>query len=302
MVRFFNQKEEVISVELTPYGKERFANGTFSPAHYAFYDTTILYDGQYANITETQNQIVNRISTETPRLRPSTRFRSTPGAVYSLTTSNSRNQFSQNNLSNGAFARALGNSDPNSIYAPAWDVKVLDLSTCGLNPGVAYNMGNSIPQVSASLYIDYESLGTTSEDAPLGLTLMSSDSIFLDLVELNTVFKSNGNFDIEVYKSGSDGELLSLGFINDSRHEEILKSQTDPSVLASNIEGTNHQILRNFPKLDSNYVEFYLDISADSEIHFASINTNSTLYKRNVDNTPQDPCDVLDLASDGYDA
>ena len=30
MVRFFNQKEEVINIELTPYGKEQFSKGVFS--------------------------------------------------------------------------------------------------------------------------------------------------------------------------------------------------------------------------------------------------------------------------------
>ena len=61
MVKFFDQKEEVISIELTPYGKEKFASGSFSPKHYAFYDEAILYDGTYANIAESQNQIVDSL-------------------------------------------------------------------------------------------------------------------------------------------------------------------------------------------------------------------------------------------------
>ena len=66
MVRFFNQKEEVIKIEITPFGKEQFSKGIFSPAFYAFYDGSVIYDGEYANITETQNQITNRITNETP--------------------------------------------------------------------------------------------------------------------------------------------------------------------------------------------------------------------------------------------
>ena len=50
MVRFFNQKEEVISLELTPYGKKKFADGEFSPEFYSFYDSDILYDGVYGNL------------------------------------------------------------------------------------------------------------------------------------------------------------------------------------------------------------------------------------------------------------
>ena len=62
MVRFFNQKEEVISLELTPYGKKKFSDGEFMPAFYAFYDSDILYDGVYGNLYEEQNNIVTRIS------------------------------------------------------------------------------------------------------------------------------------------------------------------------------------------------------------------------------------------------
>ena len=70
MVRFFNQKEEVISIELTPYGKEQFSKGLFSPAFYAFYDGSVIYDGAYASLTESQNQVTNRIKNETPKIKP----------------------------------------------------------------------------------------------------------------------------------------------------------------------------------------------------------------------------------------
>ena len=67
MTKFLNQKEEVIRIELTPYGKEKFSKGQFMPSYYAFYDNDILYDGVYGGITESQNRIVTRITTETPR-------------------------------------------------------------------------------------------------------------------------------------------------------------------------------------------------------------------------------------------
>ena len=122
MVRFFNQKEEVINIELTPYGRQQFASGTLSPAFYSFYDTSILYDGKYGNIVETQNQITNRITNETPRMKPVTRFTSTPGSVFSLSTARNAEDFSQGNDWNAPFYRMLGTSDPNSIYNPSWIV------------------------------------------------------------------------------------------------------------------------------------------------------------------------------------
>jgi len=296
MVRFFNQKEEVINIELTPFGKEQFSKGMFSPAFYAFYDGSIIYDGEYANITETQNQITTRIATETPKLKPNTKFSAQPGSVYSLMTANNRDTLVQNISSSAPFMRTLGSSDPNSEYSPSWSVEVLDLSTVGLNSGVSYKMDNTIPQMSATLNIDYRETDEGIFD------LIGSDTILLDVQELNTLFKSNGNFSIEVYKEHSDdGQVQSLGFINrESQNFDNLSSQVDPYVLASTLNGDNEEIVQGFPVLDESYVEFYLDISTDSEISFVRTPPNSSLYKSSRDATPQDPCDTLDTLPAGY--
>ena len=296
MVRFFNQKEEVINIELTPFGKGQFSKGIFSPAFYTFYDGSIIYDGEYANIIETQNQITNRITTETPKLKPNTKFATEPGSVYSLMTANDRDTLSQNISSSAPFIRTLGSSDPNSEYSPSWSIQVLDLSDIGLNSGVLYKMDNTIPQMSATLNIDYREMDDGIFD------LIGSDTLFLDVQELNTIFKTNGNFDIEVYEDASnDGQIESLGFINRaSKDFDNLSGQVDPYVLANTINGSNEDIIQGFPILDESYVEFYLDISTDSEISFITTPANSSLYKKNKDATPQDPCDTLDTLPAGY--
>ena len=296
MVRFFNQKEEVINIELTPFGKEQFSKGIFSPSFYTFYDGSIIYDGDYASIIETQNQITNRITTETPKLKPNTKFSTEPGSVYSLMTANDRDTLAQNISSSAPFVRTLGSSDPNSEYSPSWNIQVLDLSDIGLNSGVLYKMDNTIPQMSATLNIDYREMDDGIFD------LIGSDTLLLDVQELNTIFKTNGNFDIEVYKEmEEDGQVESLGFINrESGDFDNLLSQVDPYVLANTINGSNEDITQGFPVLDESYVEFYLDISTDSEISFITTPANSNLYKRNKDATPQDPCDILDTLPAGY--
>ena len=301
MVRFFNQKEEVINIELTPYGKEQFSKGVFSPAYYAFYDSSIIYDGEYANITETQNQITNRITNETPKMLPNTKFTSMSGSVYSLITADTKNSLAQNVSSSAPFIRTLGSSDPNSTFLPSWSIEVLDLSDVGFNEGILYKMDNTIPEMSATLFIDYEEEEIEGQDDGI-YNLIGSDTIFLDVQELNTIFKSNGNFDIEVFKVGDKNIISSLGFINrDSQDSESLVGQVDPYVLSNTINGNNDQIVQSFPILDDTYVEFYLDISVDSEISFVRTPSNSALYKRNLDNKPEDPCDVLDTLPGGYD-
>jgi len=67
---FFDKKSEVISVELTSYGKYLLSKGKFKPVYYEFLDNDILYDSSYGNITETRNNISERIKNETPRIKP----------------------------------------------------------------------------------------------------------------------------------------------------------------------------------------------------------------------------------------
>jgi len=291
MVRFFNQKEEVLNIELTPYGRQRFASGSFAPAFYAFYDNSVLYDGEYGGVTETQNQITNRISNQTPKLQPNTRFTSTPGSIFSLASAQTSADFLQNNFWNAPFNRMLGSSDPSSVYAPSWEINILDFGDVGFHAGVEYNTDNTIPQMSATLIIDYESEPIPQSENVL-FSLVSSETIVLDMQELNTIFKNRGNFDIEVMVSGTDGQVVPLGFINDNAKSSIqLLSQLDPSALTHTINGSEKELSDGFPLLDNNsYVEFYLDIAADNEISDLGIQENSSLYKSKIDQNPKELC------------
>lgn len=64
---FFNKKEEVINIELTPYGKHLLSKGKWKPVYYEFYDDDVIYDLEYAGLTEEkQDHIQQRIS-DNPR-------------------------------------------------------------------------------------------------------------------------------------------------------------------------------------------------------------------------------------------
>lgn len=64
---FLDQKEQVIHLVLTKYGKQQIAKGLFNPASYNFVDDDILYDSMKANFDETQNDSEDRIVSETPK-------------------------------------------------------------------------------------------------------------------------------------------------------------------------------------------------------------------------------------------
>ena len=66
---FFNKKEEVLDIKLTPHGRYLLSIGKFSPSHYCFIDDDIIYDSQAGGFTETQNSSNKRIMDETPKLK-----------------------------------------------------------------------------------------------------------------------------------------------------------------------------------------------------------------------------------------
>jgi len=293
-MRFFNQKEEVINIELTSYGKEKFSKGEFEPVFYSFYDSDILYDGEYGKITERQNQITNRIANETPRLKINPRYTSDPSSIFSLSSANTRDTFYQENSWNAPYYRVLGNNDPNSEYYPSWKIVVPSFGAVGLNPGVEYLSGRTIPQMSATLHLDY-TLGRNPEEDAGMYVLDENQSLILSIEELNTVFKGNGNFDIEVFVSSSD-EVRSIQFINDEfSGAELISEQQDPLTLLESIEGTDSRITENFPVLDQTYAEYFLDITVDREI-FSELGTASPsgMYQSTTATDPESPCaDVI---------
>lgn len=90
---YLDPKERVIDLRLTSYGRHLLAIGKLKPTYYAFFDDDIIYDGDYAGITENRDSIEPRIQEGTPRLaaqavfsgREIAVFDSTPNIVNDLT-------------------------------------------------------------------------------------------------------------------------------------------------------------------------------------------------------------------------
>ena len=312
MVKFLNQKEQVLEVELTSYGKQRFAEGKFKPQYYTFFDDGILYDGKFGNIVENQNKIVDRIKNRTPRLGLFTnkeQVKKGPQAGFDV-----YNPFDQTTDSNSTYMRFLGSNSPWSNSAPAWSISVLQGSQTGIGGPVVYQMQGTIPAVSGTLEIEYEDV---SEDrvSPI-YRLTKNQNLLIDVQELNTIFKANGNYDIEVFKvvclerdPADDAmgrcikhRLERLKFINkNSLNYSILQSQRNRYNLLNTLAGTNREIDFNFPRLTNEYVEFYFDLAVDLEIQSDSIIPTSTYYKQKTTTLGGDICAVASFGS-GIDA
>ncbi len=94
-MEFFDRKQEVLDIQLTPLGKRLMQMGRLKPEFYAFYDNDIMYDGQYAGITETQNNVEERIK-EVPRIKQQTYLYSAEQKINKNTSANDLPIFQEN--------------------------------------------------------------------------------------------------------------------------------------------------------------------------------------------------------------
>ncbi len=300
MAHFINRQEEVLQIQLTPYGKHLFSQGKFNPEYYGFYDDDILYDGYYGGVTETQNDIVDRIKS-TERMEIFTDF---SGSVRNNRTNSNitKDSFSRLTDANGKFFRCIGNNSPWSDYAPAWQVTTLGESSLFNNDGgnfVDYTSENSIPIINANIDVEFEQgseeLIYDGEVAPVILyDATHEDKLVLDIQELNTIFKVGGNYDIEIFKISREvnGSVntRALEFIStDSPNYDTLTRQVADPYVMSYLQ-TDENLDNMFPVLNPEYVEYYLSVRVDDEISDIPDFRNG-LYSTGRPNEPQEPCD-----------
>lgn len=81
-MRFMDRKEDVLDLQLTPWGEHLLSLGKFKPVYYSFHDNNILYDSRRAgerpkseDATATKD-IQKRIQDDTPQPRTQTVFKS----------------------------------------------------------------------------------------------------------------------------------------------------------------------------------------------------------------------------------
>ena len=249
MTVFFNKKEDVIQIELTQYGKYLLSKGRFKPASYSFFDDEILYDGSYGGITENQNDTVTRIKDAV--------YMKT---VYDFSSSIEYSKpYSPKSLgvidSNHALSRPIGTMDPAKIYKPAWKVSLAVPESAPMTGAVeykeTYNRGQTIPQLAFTGTFEYAS-------ASYGEDIEAEQAIILDVSELNTIFKTKGNFSVEVFQvhTGSGEILRQLNFIP----EEEARAENDF------IRASESELNDRYPDINDTFVEYFLDVRLDREI------------------------------------
>jgi hypothetical protein len=236
---------------------------------------------------EEQNSIVTRIK-EMQRLELVTHFTSSMGASSEATTNITNTTFDNVNPGNLKYFRSLGTSSPWDEHMPAWDIKCMET---GMPFSGTYSYkALGIPTLTSSLQLEYSVSNGVFEDnngdqveIPI-FTLEKEDKILIDIQEINTIFKSNGNFEVEVYKIKTDEQgsedLVKVDFIGDnSKSSDMLKAQSTTEGFARYLNGDEELVGSYFPRMGPEYVEYYLSVRADDEIEFEKEPPGDTLYR-----------------------
>lgn len=291
---FFNKEEEVLDIQLTPYGKRLLSQGKFKPAKYAFFDKGILYDSTAGGFVEIQNNAQDRILDDTPFLKTQAVYsgrelaateiyEDIDGAVYDVQQTADRHY---------SLGMALGTSAQTSNYAPSWRVKALQGE---LNGFVQYDTGSLPTQKIPQLQIDSqyetflhiyptgleegpEELGACSDEpgflANTGQQIIrvSGSALVLQIEEDNTPFY-NENFDMEIFEveTVTVANIDTPGLPAAERHQiEKLKPLffiRSPELIKNGILLDESEIEKIPPaEIDVTCVDYFLKISIDSEI------------------------------------
>jgi hypothetical protein len=308
MSGYYNKKEEVIEIQLTQYGKELLAKGKFKPSHYAFFDDDILYDIAYSDGTEEQNDAQDRILENTPRLKAQYVYSSIENSVYkSIERVRSGEESIRSEIhrqvpaSDYAFSAPLGNSKFIDEYIPAWKIIPLmgEIDSATIRKSGLYPTQN-VPLISMT-DVEYKTKVKRNGDGDLdgdiesteGLDFASFDGV-QDLNEKSVETFSAVDSTVELRGEGVLFEIKEENAPFDKDNFEIefflIEDVIDPAVGGTvekltplNITPkTKNNIVNGIlldeqndqaqvVDIDSTYIEYYLDISTDSEIDNAEI-------------------------------
>ncbi len=296
-MKFLNKKEQVIDLEITPYGKHLLSKGLFRPEFYAFYDDETIYDSRYGGFSEVQNSASVRIN-EAVQLETQAHFYSIedqsrqstnlirtdtdPLSVFedasspaSFSTFNPISITPEKNFSN----RPLGRSSIAKSKLPGWNIRTLKGTIGSSNQFYSgSDKTYNIPQInlddivctlemSDNVNPDTESFYFFQSNNKLNEKVLNfnSDSIVIEIDEQNTDFEWE-NFDLEVFEIETETVTNSDGTI---RNQEFLKPlffRNNPSLIENGILLDEPSSDQKYVPTDPNYNDYYFNVFVDNEI------------------------------------
>jgi|7_EtaG_2_1085326.scaffolds.fasta_scaffold00145_5 hypothetical protein len=254
---FFNKKEDVIYIELTPHGRKLLSEGKLMPYGYSFFDDDILYNAEKAGSTEDNSITKTRILVDTPSLKPQTSYRGVESEINNSLT------IEKNNL----LLSPIGSNKPSSKGVNSWEVSMIR-GEISASSGCMTSSSPIIHVPQIECEINYKlSVGNTERDG----YSESEDIIFSDIYSDNSYlivkesqimihlsekhgFSYTDSLNMEVYLYSQDeNDLQKMKFISEP----------------DRIENDLYVGPRPIPALGSQHpdlVENYIDIFVDNQI------------------------------------
>lgn len=258
---FLEKDSQVFDIKLTQHGKSKLADGNFKPVFYQFFDDDVIYDYEYAGISENQSEIYDRI-------KDSLRLEAIPESLSveekDHLTPEQRRTFNDLFL----LKYALGTSELGERKAPAFEISFLDGKLENYFQNYSSSIGLiPIPQLSSSITFESYVLQGTR---PTEDELIDNNGIFdngLESSELLENFVSNKYADGTFIKIDGEHLLLEIQehnslFENENFEVEVFLVEED----MKNRPSLKQLYFSNGEEIGEDNVEYYLDIIIDDDI------------------------------------
>ncbi len=286
---FFDKKEDVIKIELTPYGRSMLSKGRLKPYCYAFFDDDILYDstrgdGGTGVLTEEYSETKVRILENTPYMKPQTNYKGVESNYQKTVLEESGDHL----------LYPIGTNSLLEKKASAWNATLLQGEMSSSHPFLTSSYTgsdgttmkkakrpefNAIPQINCNIdynmsirdsreyfTMDEEDI-TTSTIANDGTQVILEHGHFLlHLLEKNG-FSHSDSFSVEVFLY-DDNDNETLRRLEFARRERSIKNDLI----------VNEQFQP--PIIDESMVEFYFTINVDKEISDSDVCKGSKRIKK----------------------
>tara|TARA_R100000388_G_scaffold94180_2_gene80588 strand:- start:3973 stop:4926 length:954 start_codon:yes stop_codon:yes gene_type:complete len=269
---FFNKKEDVLKIELTPYGRSLLSNGKLMPKYYAFFDDDIIYDLQYGGDTEDQVNIKERILGNTPSLRPQ-RDLISPELQLSSFEREEDSSRPYSKIAMNFLTEPLGTSDGTFEEAPSWNLTFLLGEISGSSAFIAPTGSDTtytkrIPQIETTLEYTMEIRNQRNDSPVRGQEVSPNvppsrvypDGTYINLIDeqiLCKILEEKGF----LQKDGLEMEV----FLYEENEETPKKLKFAPREKTI-VDGMLVEDSVAIVELTPDYVEYWLNIELDSNI------------------------------------
>ena len=265
---FFNKKEDILEVKLTPYGRKLLSHGQLKPEYYAFFDDDVLYDSnkvsQNGGTDEDSSQTKTRILTNTPSIKPLC-------ANFGVESNNHTSDTAK--LINNYMPYPIGTNSVVEKKSSGWDVISLDKEFDSFSLTSSLSYSNTaiktsserllIPQINCKLEFTM-SVGTPDPSATANaLYLIQDESVFDQTIVVNDeqmvlyLMEKNGflhgdSYEVEV-------------FLREEQEENYTKLNfaKRPDVVVNGL--LQHGETLDVPITPEN-VEYWIDLLLDEEV------------------------------------